>query len=63
MSVDKDLLRQAYRALKGMQAATDEWAAEFSQKTRAMNWGVVNQAYCACEDSIRNIQQRLGVKK
>ena len=33
-------------ALKAMQKACDEWAAEFTQKKRAMNWGVVNDAYC-----------------
>lgn len=60
MSVDKELLRQSYRALKAMQAACDEWAAEFTQKTRAMNWAVVNKAYCDCEDALRQIKQRLG---
>ena len=32
-------------AVKAMQAACDEWAAEFTQKKRAMDWGVVNDAY------------------
>ena len=39
---------EAKAALKAMQAACDEWAAEFTQKKRAMNWGVVNDAYIKC---------------
>lgn len=33
-------------ALEAMEKACDEWAAEFTQKKRAMNWGIVNDAYC-----------------
>ncbi len=32
-------------AVKAMQAACAEWAAEFTQGKRAMNWGIVNDAY------------------
>ena len=36
---------QLLEAVRAMQAACDEWAAEFTQKKRAMDWGVVNDAY------------------
>lgn len=39
-------------ALKAMQRACDEWAAEFTQKKRAMNWGIVNDAYCKAAAAI-----------
>ena len=39
-------LVEAKDALRAMFAACDEWAAEFTQHKRAMNWGVVNDAYC-----------------
>ncbi len=39
------VLPEMTEALKAMQKACDEWAAEFTQKTRAMNWGIVNDAY------------------
>ena len=34
-------------ALKGMEKAADEIAAEFIRKKRATDWAVVNDAYCA----------------
>ena len=41
-------LDEAKAALEAMQKACDEWAAEFTQKKRAMNWGIVNDAYIKC---------------
>ena len=40
-------------ALKAMQSACDEWAAEFTQCKRAMDWGIVNDAYCKAEKALR----------
>jgi len=40
------------KAVKLMQKACDEWAAEFTQKRRGMDWGVVNTAYYAAEKAI-----------
>lgn len=39
-------------AVKAMQKACDEWAAEFTQKKRAMDWGVVNDAYLKASAAI-----------
>ena len=39
-------------ALQAMQKACDEWAAEFTQKKRAMNWGIVNDAYVKAAKAI-----------
>lgn len=41
----REVGRQLAQALDGMMGACDEWAAEFTQNKRAMNWGVVNEAY------------------
>ena len=38
-------LAEAKDAIRGMFAACDEWAAEFTLKKRGMNWGLVNDAY------------------
>jgi hypothetical protein len=46
-------LAEAKDALKAMFAACDEWAAEFTQKKRAMDWGVVNAAYTKAAKIIR----------
>ena len=43
-SLEADLA-EAVKAVEAMVRATDEWAAEFTQHMRAMNWGVVNEAY------------------
>jgi hypothetical protein len=40
-------------AIKAMFAACDEWAAEFTQKKRAMDWGVVNNAYMRAEKALK----------
>lgn len=42
----EERLAESIDALEWMQKATDEWAAEFTQKKRGMDWGVVNTAYC-----------------
>lgn len=43
-------------AVKAMRAACDEWAAEFTQNnwifSRAMDWGIVNDAYSKAARSI-----------
>jgi hypothetical protein len=39
-------------AVKAMQLACDEWAAEFTQKTREINWAVVNDAYIKASNAI-----------
>ena len=45
-------------AIKAMQLACDEWAAEFTQKKRAMDWGVVNDAYVKASRAIRKAEGR-----
>jgi len=48
-------LTDAVAAVQGMFAACDEWAAEFTQKKRAMDWGVVNGAYLAAGKFLRSM--------
>lgn len=40
-------------AIAGLRAACSEWAEEFTLKRRAMNWGLVNQAYLRAETVLR----------
>ncbi len=47
---------QLVEAVKAMQGACDEWAAEFTQKTRAMNWGKVNDAYMQASAALRAVK-------
>ena len=47
---------QLVAAVKAMQGACDEWAAEFTQKTRAMNWGKVNDAYMQAGAALRAVK-------
>ena len=54
-TIDSPLLSAApdlLDAVKAMQTACDEWAAEFTQKKRAANWGIINEAYCKAERAI-----------
>lgn len=44
-------------AVRSMQKACDEWAAEFTQKKRAMDWGVVNDAYCKASAAIAKAKE------
>ena len=48
---------QLVEAVKAMQGACDEWAAEFTQKTRAMNWGKVNDAYMQATAALRAVEE------
>ena len=43
-------------ALYCMRLACDEWAAEFTQKKRAMDWGVVNDAYLKTTQALANFR-------
>lgn len=45
-------------ACKAMQKACDEWAAEFTQKKRAMDWRVVNDAYVKAERAIAQAEAK-----
>lgn len=44
-------------ALKGMFKASDEIAAEFIQKKRATDWGIVNEAYLGASEILRKLEK------
>jgi len=46
-------LATAKDAVRAMVAATDEWAAEFTQGRRAMDWGIVNDAYLKADKVLK----------
>ena len=52
--------KELVTALKAMRKACDEWAAEFTQKKRAMDWGVVNDAYCKANAAIARAKGRIA---
>lgn len=53
----RETIKALVEALEGMQAACDEWAAEFVQRRRAMNWRVVNDAYISAERALAHARK------
>lgn len=51
------LKNQMLAALKGMFKASDEIAAEFIQKKRATDWGIVNEAYLGASEILRKLEK------
>ena len=56
--INPDAVKELLEAVKAMQDACDEWAAEFTQKKRGMNWGIVNDAYLKASRSIAKAEGR-----
>lgn len=61
---ERDEMRQQCdelaEALECMSLACDEWVAEFTQKKRGMNWGVVNDAYLKTNRALANFRRNSG---
>lgn len=51
-----DLEIEMRDAIRGLLKASDEVAAEFIQRKRAANWGIINKAYLAAEKVLAKSQ-------
>ncbi len=49
----KAKLESAHKAIRGLWSVTDEYAAEFINHKRAVNWGVVNEAFLLADKILK----------